>query len=291
MTAIQIVQAQVWPHLNASEESFRMPRMFRELNRTNHVWGLSSGGFQVGVATSKDTYVFGEPVQALVQLKNLVETKGWARRVYEQGAMTSVELVLLERGKLVPSRYQYVKAADYVGRSSGRVVVLEPGESLFDGVRLDLQFVLEANKEYHFYAIRHAARGREEYEVTSGTCSFRVTGKMSQSTNASSPPHSPNDVVSSVPKSAVLTEPVTARSRSVSQGTAPPKRVQGNALQNQTNAIVAAAPLATAAASTGHPNPDRQWAIWLVVGLLGLVAGILLNAARRQRGSKAGHHH
>lgn len=189
-------RAQVWPHEDAIEGSSAVPGLFNKLGRTNPVWGLEAGGFQLGIQTSKDVYGTNEPVHALVTLTNLSLSQGWARQVWERGGMVSLELVLLHNREMVKSRYECDRSPVYYGRSSGRGRILQPGSKFMEGVRIDIQFHLEPNKLYHLYAYRDAAVGTNFTTVTSGNVSFMITNNVPAAGTASASAHVPHVLVS-----------------------------------------------------------------------------------------------
>jgi len=281
-------RAQVWPHMDAIESSSAVPGLFSRLGRTNLAWGIEVNGLQLGVALSKDVYAPNESVQALITLTNSSATRAWARRDYERGGMTSLELILLHGKELVKSRYECDRSPVYFGSSSHRGTVLRPGGKTSDGVSIDVQFHLEPNKLYHLYAIRKAAIGTNEFMVTSGNVSFMITNGVpatgTKATAANVPPHALASAAPAIQASASLTppkrEPVgpreapTVASKSMEQGrnSAAPTRTE----------------LKTTPAVSGVLGSSIGLVGWLLLGVpLAVLLWILGRAASRARPPKA----
>lgn len=278
--------AQVWPHMDALVDNYAMPGLFQAQNRTNPVWGGEVNGFQLGIETSKDTYGTNEAIHALVSLANLSALRGWAPYEYERGGMTSLELVLLHGRELVKSRYLCNRAAVVLGRSSGSVRSIMPGAAAHDGVRLDVQFMLEPNKRYELYAFRKASVGNTEIMVTSGNVSFIITNGLF--VGGGLPPPTDSELTSVASQST----PPRSRASDSKQNRASPFAASGSATSGTSAAASTDLPngggLQDTRSAPGASATSVGFGGWLLIGFpLALILWILSRASTRaQRAAK-----
>lgn len=248
--------SQEWPHIGAIQESSAVPGLFKRLGRTDAAWGLETQGFQAGVVMSQDVYATNTPVYALITLTNVSAMGGSANHTFERAGMVSLEMILLHNGELVSPKLKVDRSMPYIGRSSGRAYILKIGEVLQDGIRLDIQYPLEAGKEYQFYARRKAFVQKEEVEVTSGTVSFMITN--GEPRLASGPPVAGGQPVTASPPSAAVKRRPTGSAATTGLLAGQPVTAaaarNGTVLQNA-NPALAAGPSGSGGIATKSPSP------------------------------------
>lgn len=288
--------AQSWPSESDVVSKPMSDELLISLSNIPRNWGHQSSGLCLGAALNKMSYQPGEPIYALVSITNASDKlMTWTEYVIG-GMRTDLELIVIQADKsLAPTHRASVdpiRANFAVGKN--RELSAAGVTDLI--IRLDTMFSLRVNQSYTLYAKKRIQSGPKLFdELVSGNALFQITGNqpMGVTTPLSNFTTNPDGKLTlsaqvTPAKNAEFTtvEPTNGPVKPATTLAKTPDKIATSIYADKTPGhapIRDKNPQLAVSSPADDSRPAQRWFAVVTLALLGLIGGILLNAARRRR--------